>query len=270
MTEDTTALLEADRRRIAALLESSVIASLNLLLAQVNVYEHALASEPQASMAVAVLGSLIRQTLQKARDLQANLHPTVLEVLGLEPALEALISQFGRTVGMRVVYETERLGQRAPASVEVVLFRAVQELLERAVTFAHATHAELHLRRDREELSLEFTDNGLPRTGVDLLHQIERRIREAGGQMHLHLTEDGLQARLVFVVGEGIYLTQREQDILSLLVEGMSNKEIASTLHVSARTVNFHLDNLYSKLGVNTRTEAVVEAIRLGMLPKPR
>jgi NarL family two-component system response regulator LiaR len=53
-------------------------------------------------------------------------------------------------------------------------------------------------------------------------------------------------------------------EVIQLLAEGLSNKEIARLLFISPRTVNFHLDNIYSKLGVNSRTEAAIYALRYG------
>ncbi|KAB2860886.1 MAG: winged helix-turn-helix transcriptional regulator, partial [Anaerolineae bacterium] len=44
--------------------------------------------------------------------------------------------------------------------------------------------------------------------------------------------------------------------------QGLSNKEIAARMQVTPRTVNFHLDNIYSKLNVTSRTEAVMAALR--------
>lgn len=268
MNDDVTAAVEAERRRIAALLEGNLLASLNLLLAQVNVYEHTLGGNPQAHMAISVLGGLIRQTVQKTRDMQANLHPTVLETLGLEPALEALGTQVERTFGVHVTLRLERLGQRPPPPLETLLFRTIQELLDRGTTTARATHAEVHLRRVGGNICLDYRDNGLPRIDISRLHNIERQNRQAGGQTTIDMTDD-LHISITFAIGEGVDLTARERDILTLLAKGMSNKEIAAALVVSARTVNFHLDNLYSKLNVNTRTEAVVEAMRRGLLPKP-
>lgn len=59
--------------------------------------------------------------------------------------------------------------------------------------------------------------------------------------------------------------TDREQDVLELLVAGNSNREIASALHVSESTVKNHLHAIYSKLGVESRSQAVSEAIRRGL-----
>ena len=65
-------------------------------------------------------------------------------------------------------------------------------------------------------------------------------------------------------------LTSRELDVLELLEERLSNKEIAQRLVISPATVKRHTLSIYSKLGVNSRREATVKAKRLGLLPTPR
>ncbi len=61
-------------------------------------------------------------------------------------------------------------------------------------------------------------------------------------------------------------LTAREQEVLHLLSRGLRNKEIAARLYVSERTVNFHLANIYQKLNVSGRTEALSKAIEQGLI----
>ncbi|PYQ59008.1 MAG: hypothetical protein DMF58_13230 [Acidobacteria bacterium] len=61
-------------------------------------------------------------------------------------------------------------------------------------------------------------------------------------------------------------LTPREQQVAQLLAGGLTNKEIAQRLGITEHTVKFHLNGLLRKLGVSTRTEAVVQAARLGLL----
>ena len=59
-------------------------------------------------------------------------------------------------------------------------------------------------------------------------------------------------------------LSKREKDVLDLLCEGFSYKTIAEKLFVSTNTVRFHLKNIYKKLQVNSRHEAVLKVSRLG------
>jgi len=61
-------------------------------------------------------------------------------------------------------------------------------------------------------------------------------------------------------------LTAREQEVLRLLARGLRNKEIAARLYVSERTVNFHLANIYQKLNVSGRTEALSKALEQGLI----
>lgn len=58
-------------------------------------------------------------------------------------------------------------------------------------------------------------------------------------------------------------LTDREREILELLAQGMSNKAIAAQLYLSVRTVEGHLANIYARLDVHSRTEAMLMAVRI-------
>ena len=66
--------------------------------------------------------------------------------------------------------------------------------------------------------------------------------------------------------GRSETLTQRELDILKMVTKGLSNKEIANELSLSARTVQRHLESIFIKLQVGSRTEAVVRALREGWI----
>lgn len=61
-------------------------------------------------------------------------------------------------------------------------------------------------------------------------------------------------------------LTQRELEILQLIVKGRTNKEISAALFISEDTVKTHLKTLFSKLGVSARTEAAIESVRSGLV----
>lgn len=65
-------------------------------------------------------------------------------------------------------------------------------------------------------------------------------------------------------------LTYRELEILQLVLAGYTNKAIAAEIFISEKTVEFHLDNLYTKIGVRTRLMAAVWAMQQGMDIKTR
>ena len=68
------------------------------------------------------------------------------------------------------------------------------------------------------------------------------------------------------ILPPGLSFTPREQIILKLAARGLSNKDIASELNLSVRTVKAHLVDLFSKIGVGSRTEAVVTGLKMGFL----
>ena len=63
-----------------------------------------------------------------------------------------------------------------------------------------------------------------------------------------------------------VALTPRERDVLALLAGGLSNKRVARELGVSESTVKFHVQAVYSKLGVQSRAGAVTRGVQLGLL----
>lgn len=85
---------------------------------------------------------------------------------------------------------------------------------------------------------------------------------EAGGRQRIvarlagHSAADALQDLPV--------LTAREQEVLQQLALGKADRQIADDLGIKPRTVRYHLQNIYAKLGVKQRSEAIVWAIRVG------
>ena len=61
-------------------------------------------------------------------------------------------------------------------------------------------------------------------------------------------------------------LTSREREVLALVADGLSNREIANALEISEHTVKFHLASIFGKLGASSRTEAVRRGLQLGLV----
>lgn len=65
-------------------------------------------------------------------------------------------------------------------------------------------------------------------------------------------------------------LTTREIEILQLVLAGYTNKAIAMEIHISEKTVEYHLDNIYTKTGVRSRVLAGIWALQQGILAETR
>jgi DNA-binding CsgD family transcriptional regulator len=264
---DLAVALEAERRRIASLLEDKIINPLNLVLAQAHVYDQTM-SDPQVRMVVSVMATLVRQVLQHTRDLEANLSPAVLETLGLEAALEMLISQESRTGGLHITLALQRHRERLPNDIELALFRATQDVIAHLTRHANATTLVIRAEWHDHTLRYSLSANGLPPTAA-ILSPTQQRINTAGGDFNLSTGRyGGIEVRIEFIIQPPLDLTDREIEVLRYITAGMSNKAIAARLHLSPRTVKFHLDNIFSKLHINTRTEAAVYALRRGIVQR--
>lgn len=96
----------------------------------------------------------------------------------------------------------------------------------------------------------------------DLLNAIRQAHRGASA------VSPHLVGHLVERIGEP-RLTERESDVMRLIAEGRRNEEIAERLHILLATVKTHVSNILLKLGVRDRTEALVAALRRGLVRIP-
>lgn len=84
----------------------------------------------------------------------------------------------------------------------------------------------------------------------------------------VHLGEQYIPPQIASRLGERLiaHLSPREMDVLHLLARGLSNKEIAAQLGLVVGTVKIHVANVFSKLGVSDRTQALVTAVKRGII----
>jgi DNA-binding NarL/FixJ family response regulator len=84
---------------------------------------------------------------------------------------------------------------------------------------------------------------------------------------HSHLSHLARRARAA--ASAATMLTPRELDVLQLIANGLTARQIASRLNISPRTVETHIAKLYEKLGVRTRIQAIQRAAALGLIDLP-
>jgi DNA-binding NarL/FixJ family response regulator len=100
-------------------------------------------------------------------------------------------------------------------------------------------------------------------SGEELIRAIKAA---AQGQVHLSPQAAARLVKDVRAPESPQSLTQRETDVLKLLAQGQSNKEIAQGLGIGEKTVHSHVSAILSKLGVPSRTQAALYAIRTGLV----
>jgi DNA-binding NarL/FixJ family response regulator len=97
--------------------------------------------------------------------------------------------------------------------------------------------------------------------------EVEQAIRRAAhGDMYLDPSvAGGLASRMVAATGLAA-LTEQERNVLALVARGLSNREVGARLHISERTVRSHMTGVLAKLGLASRTQAALLAVREGLV----
>lgn len=136
----------------------------------------------------------------------------------------------------------------------VVLDAALAASLVDTVS-GHETGADHALGTDIDGPNVDDVDDIDDAVDTGVSAEPARDALAAGTARASRLDEHGLDA-----------LTARERQVIELLVQGLSNRRIADVLAISEHTAKFHVNSIMSKLGASTRTEAVVEALRRGLV----
>lgn len=219
------------------------------------------------------------ESLGSLRQSIASLLPAQLERASIDEALDALLDEFRRAhPAVQVTFEGGKL-KNWPPSLEAPVYRVIQEALNNAGKHAQAGKAVVRIQSLTGLLVVQVSDNGV---GFDVAQARGNASGEHGGQPHFGLRsmqERVEQAGGTFALtsdpGKGTSikagfplpalsttLTQREREVLRLLVAGSTNRVIAGQLFVSVETVKSHMHHIMQKLGVKDRTQAAVLAAR--------
>jgi signal transduction histidine kinase len=200
-------LQDEERRRIGRSLHDSLgqyLAALKIILDQ-------LIPKYKEAEGLSECSELVDHCIVETRTISHLLHPPMLDELGLCAATSSFIEGFSRRSGLNVSLDLPPDSLRLPASVEIAMFRAVQESLTNIHRYARATSVKVALTTDASSVQLTISDNGrgMPpsllqqiregtaNTGVGIAG-IKERLRELNGV--LHIESSGLGTTLVIVV----------------------------------------------------------------------
>lgn len=150
---------EEERHRLAHELHDEAAQALTSLLVHLRLLERAHTPE-EAQQRVQELRVLTAQALEEVRRVALDLRPTILDDLGLGPALAWRVDECNKLDGMHATITIRGLEQRLPREVELVFYRVGQEALSNVVRHAQAHEVTVNLERVDGQVTLEIRDDG--------------------------------------------------------------------------------------------------------------
>ena len=195
---------EAERQRLARQMHDGPAQALSNFILQTEIAMRFFdIDQAKAKEELVSVKSSATSTFQKVREFIFELRPMMLDDLGLAPTLSRYVEAFKEQAGMDVRLTSTGMEQRLESYLEVMIFRAVQELLGNASRHSQATQVKLQIDASDTEVRVSIEDNG---RGFDVdtmgekggmgLKVIRDRVEMLGGKMDLHS-----------VIGQGTHIT---------------------------------------------------------------
>jgi signal transduction histidine kinase/DNA-binding CsgD family transcriptional regulator len=282
--QDLQVVLDKERRRIARDMHDDVAQRLVHALHKLELVQCLLARQ-QLELAqdeVRRAYAQLETGLLHLRQLITSLLPPELESHPFAQAIQTLVEEYRNNYpDVEIVCSIDE--QDPPTSLQMAIFRVIQEALNNVFQHAQASRVELRVYTAAEFLIVEVCDNGIgialeqithacvqerkSRTSMGL-RTMRERTQEVGGSWEIQSRpQEGTIVRAQFpLMPFPDILTDRERDVLRLIVAGMTNRTIAKQLSISSDTVKSHIRHIIQKMHVKDRTQAAALAIRQGWL----
>lgn len=198
---------EAERQRLSRQMHDGPAQALSNFILQTEIAMRLLDVDPaQAKEELSNLKASAMGTFQKVRNFIFELRPMMLDDLGLVPTLRKYVDAFKEQSGMDVSVTVSGAERRLEPYLEVMIFRAVQELLGNAVRHSQATLVKVHLDLGTDFLRISVDDNGrgfdpetLKESGNLGLKLIRERSEMLGGKFEID-SAVGSGAKISFTV----------------------------------------------------------------------
>jgi two-component system sensor histidine kinase DegS len=187
---------EAERQRLARQMHDGPAQALSNFILQTEIAMRLFdVDQAKAKEELATMKGAATNTFQKVRDFIFELRPMMLDDLGLTPTLTRFVEAFKEQAGMDIRLTVSGLEQRLEPYLEVMIFRAVQELLSNAQRHSQAVQVWVQIDASESDVKVSVDDNG---KGFDAsvgdekggmgLKVIRDRVEMLGGQMEIDST----------------------------------------------------------------------------------
>jgi signal transduction histidine kinase/DNA-binding CsgD family transcriptional regulator len=279
-SEETRTAIERERSRIARDIHDGAAQGIAHAIHLLEFAQRILEKQPQtAQREIQRARETLLQSLNDLRHDISTLLPAPLEQAHFAEAVRALLDDFSiNEPAITLRYEGIQI-KHLPSSLEAPLYRFLQEALNNVRKHARARHVSLQIQSLSDQLVAQVSDDG---TGFNVEHipgqsnhalkngtsthfglrAMQERVEQAGGALDI-VSKPGagttIKARFPL---PPLALTNREREVLRLLVDGATNRAIADKLSVSVETIKSHVHHIMQKLQVKDRTQAAVLAAR--------
>ena len=202
-------LQDLERRRIARELHDSFGQYLAALKLNIEMLRQAPANQKLWSQSE----DLMEQCIIEVRTLSYLLHPPMMEEAGLASAARWYVEGFGQRSGIAVTLEAPDDLERLPDTIEIALFRALQEALTNVHRHSHASAVHIQILHDAEQVIVEIKDNGcgIPQEGLCRFNELgtgmgvglsgmRERIRELCGELKIESNGCGTSLQITIPI----------------------------------------------------------------------
>jgi len=190
LTQRLLKVQDDERRKLARDLHDSTGQTLAALKISVALLQENCKETPAALANVSDVVQLADQAIEEIRTMSYLLHPPLLDEVGFACAAEWYIEGFAKRSGINVRADIGNSRERLPQSVEIALFRVLQESLTNIHRHSGASDASVHFRHEVDAVVLEIRDfgRGIPEERLRLLHGMnaETGVGLAGMRERLH------------------------------------------------------------------------------------
>jgi signal transduction histidine kinase len=166
---------------------------------------------------VTELASVLTDAISQTRTISYLFHPPLLDEAGLASAAKWLVDGYSQRMGMQVSADIPRPAERLPRSVEITLYRVLQEALNNIHRHSRSAKAEVSLRTDAKSTTLRVKDygRGIPNAALDAfqangaqggvgLTGMKERVREQGGEFEIRSNETGTEIIATIPIGANL------------------------------------------------------------------
>lgn len=185
---------ESERQRLARQMHDGPAQALSNFILQTEIATRYFEiDQAKAKEELAAVKHTATSTFQKIRDFIYELRPMMLDDLGLVPTLDRYVEMLKEQSGIEIRFISSGMEQRLEPYLEVMIFRAIQELLNNAIQHSQASQVKLQVDANSSEVRVTVEDNGkgfvvetMGDKGGMGLNVIRDRVEMVGGELQIH------------------------------------------------------------------------------------